>query len=634
MAAPGAAVGALGVAAALVAGACGGDADTTVDTSAAPPESTTTAVAPTDPPSVDTDPDSDPPVAEPLRVESADGSAVLEIPAGALPAGFDPADLSVEWSAGEMYHEEIETFRSGFVEALRTGDVDWLVGRLHPDVMTLYGEAACRDYLPTVVDAGVEMTVDSAGEAGPWRWELDGASREYAAAVPLATTFTSRDQTLEQEMHVLSIGGRFHWWTDCGDPLADGLAGGERLASETVATVRLEPSGLTLSEPARLEWHLPRHEGMLLGFHVSGDALETVDLDLVIDESQEATAAAMVEHFSDLQTFLIYGTDLVVTSSDPPEVSRDVGESFYVENSIRLRTVSNRSATVYVFFDSSGFGDVLLGQLYTEGPPDPDALRSPRVALDYRITPIAGSWTVKDREWEGDRKEGSPVLTPWIAYWSPKRDARDEPETHEFEEPDVARGGPFTCVAAGNTGDVDYSAKFTLRVDVVPAFDPPAGVEVPSLRAHEYDANAGYDTPVECLDPAPTTTAGTTTTAPTTTVSPGTGAGTGVDHPPFEPGNEDTGGASAAIACGRILGVGAGATVTIAVTGGGSSDTHTGLTDADGAFRIPFPIDYYDVISWSVVEVTASDGTPIDTPELGGELNVDGPDDVECVVDG
>lgn len=274
--------------------------------------------------------------------------------------------------------------------------------------------------------------------------------------------------------------------------------------------------------------------------------------------------------------------------------------------------------------------------------------------IDYVITPYQEDWTVRDRYW------ASTVRT------DPEVHTRLAPATHDFEEPDVETSRPFTCVSNGRKGGVIYAATFTSRVDAVPAPDLPAGLDLPSLEAEEYTMLAGHWTEAVCLGPAPTTTAtsdaaattspdgtATTTTAATTTTTPdhtattttaattttstttttvpsGMGAGTGVDHPPFEPVNEDIEGASVGIACGRIPGVGAGVTVTIEVEGGGASGTHTGITDADGAFRIPFGIEFFDVIRWSVVSVTGADGTAIDTPQLGGELEV-GDDDVACV---
>jgi hypothetical protein len=116
--------------------------------------------------------------------------------------------------------ETPEEFFALFAEAIRTGDVEFLLDRLHPVVLDLYGRQQCRAAvasLPTDPSFGVRVR----SVRGPESYEFapDGQSVTVDDAFTLTLAFTSTEGTSRQEGHLALIDGEMRWFTDCGDPL-------------------------------------------------------------------------------------------------------------------------------------------------------------------------------------------------------------------------------------------------------------------------------------------------------------------------------------------------------------------------------------------------------------------------------
>ena len=108
------------------------------------------------------------------------------------------------------------------VIGLRTGDIDRLIERLHPEVIALYGLEACRAYFPNVIDPDVAIVVGDVGAPEPWDWATEGRIVSLDNAIPVQVSLTTRGDTANQVLHLVEIDGTLRWFSDCGDPTGDG----------------------------------------------------------------------------------------------------------------------------------------------------------------------------------------------------------------------------------------------------------------------------------------------------------------------------------------------------------------------------------------------------------------------------
>src|SRR6266536_32932 len=70
--------------------------------------------------------------------------------------------------------ETVEQFLPGFQGAIKSGDAAFLLARLHPAVLDLYGDAQCRTYLSAFKDATLRYTILSVTGPGTYDYNPDG----------------------------------------------------------------------------------------------------------------------------------------------------------------------------------------------------------------------------------------------------------------------------------------------------------------------------------------------------------------------------------------------------------------------------------------------------------------------------
>lgn len=117
--------------------------------------------------------------------------------------------------------ETPEAFIALFAEAIRTDDDAFLLARLHPVVLELYGKAQCRRQVASLAgDPSFEARVRGVEGPAPYDYAPDGQSITIEDALTVAVTFTSDAGTSRQDAHVAPVGSELRWFTDCGDPLA------------------------------------------------------------------------------------------------------------------------------------------------------------------------------------------------------------------------------------------------------------------------------------------------------------------------------------------------------------------------------------------------------------------------------
>jgi hypothetical protein len=112
--------------------------------------------------------------------------------------------------------ETVADFYTVFAEAVRSGDVDTLLARLHPIVLDAYPDT-CPDVLATFADPEFDVTATSDGGVTPWTWSLpDGRSFDVADATTVTIELSGRGQTGDPvDSHLAAVDGEYRWFTYC-----------------------------------------------------------------------------------------------------------------------------------------------------------------------------------------------------------------------------------------------------------------------------------------------------------------------------------------------------------------------------------------------------------------------------------
>ena len=116
-------------------------------------------------------------------------------------------------------HEDPTQFLDALAHALRTGDTNFLVGRLNPAVVTRYGSAQCLGALAGARDTSATFTVKQAGDPVDFDWTTDGKTVSIAETVSVDVDRVQRGVTESATLHIVEVGGRFTWLVDCGNPI-------------------------------------------------------------------------------------------------------------------------------------------------------------------------------------------------------------------------------------------------------------------------------------------------------------------------------------------------------------------------------------------------------------------------------
>lgn len=139
--------------------------------------------------------------------------------ASATATARDRTPSSAPTSIGTVAPEELDTFLAAFVTAFREGDADFLLDRLHPEVIELFGEEQCRRWVETFADPTFDIVPSEITGPEGWTWVVDGVSTPIEDAFTVTADFTRQGETAEQVSHFALVGGVQHFFSDCGDPL-------------------------------------------------------------------------------------------------------------------------------------------------------------------------------------------------------------------------------------------------------------------------------------------------------------------------------------------------------------------------------------------------------------------------------
>ena len=115
--------------------------------------------------------------------------------------------------------ETVEQFLPLLAAAVRNRQADFLLARLHPEVITLYGEAQCRTFVSSLRDPTRAYLIRSVSTLGMWNYTPDGRSIPITDVYTVNVTATVNGKSTTSDIHVALVDGQLRWFTDCGTPL-------------------------------------------------------------------------------------------------------------------------------------------------------------------------------------------------------------------------------------------------------------------------------------------------------------------------------------------------------------------------------------------------------------------------------
>ena len=130
---------------------------------------------------------------------------------------------------GRKTAETVNEFTKKWQGAFRSGDIDFLLARLHPASIERYGEAACTESIKRQSpDPGWTITVKKVSDLGVYDYASDALSTVvngvYTVTVIRETGRPSQtgqeSPPAESDIHLALVEGKLRWFSDCGTPLA------------------------------------------------------------------------------------------------------------------------------------------------------------------------------------------------------------------------------------------------------------------------------------------------------------------------------------------------------------------------------------------------------------------------------
>ncbi len=130
---------------------------------------------------------------------------------------------------GSNTAETVGEFTKRWQQAFRSGDIDFLLTRLHPASIERYGKAACTESIKRQSpDPGWKIIVKKVSNLGVYDYASDALSTVvngvYTVTVDRETGRPSQtgqgSPPVESDIHLALVEGKLRWFSDCGTPLA------------------------------------------------------------------------------------------------------------------------------------------------------------------------------------------------------------------------------------------------------------------------------------------------------------------------------------------------------------------------------------------------------------------------------
>ena len=120
---------------------------------------------------------------------------------------------------GSKQKAEVRQFLNELDKAVREGNTDFRVARLHPAVIERYGEQQCRDFLAAQVDNTRRDRVKRVRKPESFEYATDRDTVTIPDATPVQVRATIKGKKGDRNLHLARVNGQFTYFTDCGTPL-------------------------------------------------------------------------------------------------------------------------------------------------------------------------------------------------------------------------------------------------------------------------------------------------------------------------------------------------------------------------------------------------------------------------------
>jgi hypothetical protein len=140
---------------------------------------------------------------------------------GITACGDSGSGKSKRKGSGDDKHA-VQEFLDRLDEAVRQGNTDFRVARLHPAVIDRYGEQQCRAFLASP-SAGPDPSradkVKRVDRPEPFEFSTDDGAVPIPEAQLVLVEETYQKKTTQRELHVARVDGELRYFIDCGAPL-------------------------------------------------------------------------------------------------------------------------------------------------------------------------------------------------------------------------------------------------------------------------------------------------------------------------------------------------------------------------------------------------------------------------------
>jgi hypothetical protein len=121
-------------------------------------------------------------------------------------------------TTGDVRAETVEEFLAAFATAFRDGDEAFLLERLNPATIELYGEKQCAALIATLHDPTRAYALRKTSEPKPYDYNPDGRSITVPDVYTVTVQATVNGETSKQEIHLAPVTDTLTWFADCGKP--------------------------------------------------------------------------------------------------------------------------------------------------------------------------------------------------------------------------------------------------------------------------------------------------------------------------------------------------------------------------------------------------------------------------------
>jgi len=139
--------------------------------------------------------------------------------AATLAIGACSSASSSDGGGGSKAKSEVKKFLNELDAAVRAGNVDFRLARLHPAVIARYGEQQCRDFLAGQRDPTRKDKVTKVGKPESFEYASDNQSATVADSLPVLVRETNKGKKGDRNIHLARVNGQLTYFIDCGQPL-------------------------------------------------------------------------------------------------------------------------------------------------------------------------------------------------------------------------------------------------------------------------------------------------------------------------------------------------------------------------------------------------------------------------------